>query len=90
MLAPMITQTPVRSETSRTVVVVRGPAPSALDAEVVAQALGLPLAGRCRPEPGLASALERGDPPGRTRGPLATLADALLADVAGSRSAPGS
>src|SRR5665811_1467366 len=26
MLAPMITQTPVRSETSRTVVVVRGPA----------------------------------------------------------------
>ena len=70
-------------------VVVRGPAPSALDAEVVAQALGLPLAGRCRPEPGLASALERGDPPGRTRGPLATLADALLADVAGSRSAPG-
>jgi secretion/DNA translocation related CpaE-like protein len=70
-------------------VVVRGPAPSALDAEVVAQALGLPLAGRCRPEPGLASALERGDPPGRTRGPLATLADALLADVARSRSAPG-
>lgn len=59
-------------------VVVRGPAPSGLDHVVVGQALGLPVAGHCRAEPGLAEALERGEPPGRTRGPLARLADDLL------------
>jgi secretion/DNA translocation related CpaE-like protein len=61
---------------------VRGPAPSGLDAETVAEVLGLPLAGEIRPEPGLAAALERGDPPGRrTRGPLATFCAGFLGDL---------
>ncbi|MEP7055321.1 MAG: septum site-determining protein Ssd [Actinomycetota bacterium] len=52
--------------------VVRGPAPSRLRAEQIASVIGLPLAGYLRPEPGLAAAAERGDPPARTgRGPLA-------------------
>jgi secretion/DNA translocation related CpaE-like protein len=59
-------------------VVVRGPAPGDLEAPLVAEALGLPLAGHCRAEPGLAAALDRGEPPGRRRGPLARLADSLL------------
>ena len=63
-------------------VVVRGPAPTGLSAEAVADALGLPLAGDLRPEPGLAAALDRGDvPPVRPRGPLAGLAARVLADV---------
>jgi hypothetical protein len=62
-------------------VVVRGPAPGGLDAQMVAEALGLPLAGRCRPEPGLAQALERGLAPGGRRGPLAVLADRLVASA---------
>jgi hypothetical protein len=63
-------------------VVVRGPAPSGLPAEVVAEALGLPLAAEARAEPGLAAALERGDPPSaRGRGPLARLSGQLLDDL---------
>ncbi len=63
-------------------VVVRGPAPSGLGADVIAESLGLPLAGFLRPEPGLDAALERGEPPGRrTRGPLAALCTSVLADV---------
>lgn len=62
-------------------VVVRGPAPSGLRPAEVADALGLPLAGLMRPEPGLARALERGEPPGGTgRGPLADLCRRLLSD----------
>jgi hypothetical protein len=62
--------------------VVRGPAPTGLPAEAVADALGLPLAGSLRPEPGLAAALDRGDvPPVRPRGPLAALSAQLLASV---------
>ncbi|HEX6513964.1 MAG TPA: septum site-determining protein Ssd [Nocardioidaceae bacterium] len=65
-------------------VVVRGPAPSGLRAAEVADALGLPLAGVLRPEPGLARALERGEPPAGTgRGPLAELCRRLLHDPAG-------
>jgi secretion/DNA translocation related CpaE-like protein len=61
---------------------VRGPAPSGLAAEAVADVLGLPLAGVIRAEPGLASALERGDPPGRRgRGPLATFCAEFLDEV---------
>ena len=45
----------VRPLTASLRVVVRGPAPAGLDAQVVAEALGLPLAGQCRPEPGLAA-----------------------------------
>lgn len=62
-------------------VVVRGPAPGGVDAEEVARALGLPLLAAMRPEPGLARALERGTPPGRPRGPLATTARTVLAEL---------
>lgn len=67
-------------------VVSRGPAPSGLTAELVAGSLGLPLAGRLKPEPGLARSLERGEPPGGSgRGPLAELARSLLRELAVSR-----
>lgn len=63
-------------------VVVRGPAPGRLRAREVAEALGLPLAGALRPEPGLPASLERGQPPGGgNRGPLAALCHRLLADL---------
>lgn len=59
--------------------VVRGPAPAGLRSGDLATALGLPLAGIMRPEPGLAAALERGEPPAsRGRGPLADLCRAVL------------
>ena len=65
-------------------VVVRGPAPADLPAAVVAEALGLPLAGFVRAEPGLAQALEHGQAPGRRgRGPLADFCGAFLDDVMG-------
>ena len=61
-------------------VIVRGQAATGLRAEVVADALGLPLAGQLKPEPGLCEALDRGEPPGlRARGPLTTLCRQLLA-----------
>lgn len=45
----------------------------------VAAAVGLPLAGELRPEPGLAAALVRGDAPARSgSGPLATICGQLL------------
>lgn len=69
-------------------VVVRGPAPSGLPAEVVADALGLPLAGVLRPEPGLAAALERGEPPARRgKGPLAHFCTGFLAAAVEGRRA---
>ncbi|WP_203965247.1 septum site-determining protein Ssd [Actinocatenispora thailandica] len=62
--------------------VVRGPAPGGLSAHDVGVALGLPVAGSLRPEPDLAAALERGDPPtGSGRGPLAELCARLLAEL---------
>lgn len=65
-------------------VVVRGPAPSGLTGELVAESLGLPLAGDLRAEPGLAAALERGEPPARRgRGPLATFCSRFLAEMVG-------
>jgi secretion/DNA translocation related CpaE-like protein len=65
-------------------VVVRGPAPGRLRAKEVAEALGLPLAGTLRPEPGMPASLERGEAPGGTgRGPLATLCQRLLVDLVG-------
>ncbi|HEX5494428.1 MAG TPA: septum site-determining protein Ssd [Mycobacteriales bacterium] len=52
----------------------------------VAGALCLRLAGELRTEPGLAGALERGDPPARRgRGPLAALCGQLLGVVAPGR-----
>ncbi|BCJ26419.1 septum formation initiator [Actinocatenispora sera] len=63
-------------------VVVRGPAPGGLTARDVGAALGLPVAGVLRPEPDLAAALERGDPPtGSGRGPLAELCGQLVAEL---------
>lgn len=63
-------------------IVVRGPAPGGLAAADIAAAIGLPLAGNLRAEPGLAAALERGEPPGsRPRGPLAKLCQDLLASL---------
>lgn len=62
--------------------VVRGPAPSGLDARTVGRLLGLPCLGALRPEPGLTGHLERGDPPARGgRGPLADLCRRVLAEV---------
>ena len=64
-------------------VVVRGPAPGRLDAGSLASALGLPLAGRLRAEPGLDADLERGEAPARRgRGPLADLCAGLLEELA--------
>ena len=63
--------------------VVRGPAPSGLEGSAIAAALGLPLAGVLRPEPGLDLALERGEPPaGRGRGPLSDLCGRLVEELA--------
>ena len=67
-------------------VVVRGPSPGGLTGELVADKLGLPLAGWMEAEPDLADALEHGRPPGTDRrGPLATLCRELLADVLSAR-----
>ncbi|WP_345625736.1 septum site-determining protein Ssd [Rugosimonospora acidiphila] len=63
-------------------IVVRGPAPGGLRGPDVAKALGLPLAGVLRPEPGLARGLERGQPPARDgRSPLARLCQRLLTEL---------
>jgi secretion/DNA translocation related CpaE-like protein len=64
---------------ARVELVVRGPAPSGLPAEAVADSLGLALLAEMRAQPGLAEALERGEPPGRSgRGPLARLCRTVL------------
>jgi secretion/DNA translocation related CpaE-like protein len=59
--------------------VVRGPAPGGLTPADVSRALGLPLLAAMRPQPGLSAALDRGQPPGRARGPLAVAARQVLA-----------
>jgi secretion/DNA translocation related CpaE-like protein len=59
--------------------VVRGPAPGGIEATDVARALELPLLTAMRPEPRLDRRLERGEVPGRARGPLAGAARAVLA-----------
>jgi secretion/DNA translocation related CpaE-like protein len=62
--------------------VVRGPAPAGLKAEAVADAVGMPLWGRCDGEPALAAAADHGEPPGsRAGGPLARLCARLLDDL---------
>lgn len=61
---------------------VRGPAPSGLRGRDVSRALGLPLLAALRPEPGLAAALERGEPPGADgRGPLARMCAVVLDEL---------
>ena len=63
-------------------VVTRGPSPTGLRGDRVAEALGLPLLADLRAEPGLDGALERGEPPGRRgRGPLAALCQRLVAEL---------
>lgn len=59
--------------------VVRGPAPGGLTAADVARTLDLPLLTAMRPQPGLCSALDRGQAPGQTRGPLVAAATTVLA-----------
>lgn len=63
-------------------VVVRGPAPGGLTATDVSRALGVPLLGTCRPQPGLSAALERGELP--RRGPLVAAAGQVLAALVGA------
>jgi secretion/DNA translocation related CpaE-like protein len=65
-------------------VLVRGPAPGGLRADEVAQAVGLPLLTGMRSEPGLAATLERGQPPSRSKGPLAAAAEATLDVLCGA------
>ncbi|MET8089647.1 septum site-determining protein Ssd [Micromonospora sp. NPDC005220] len=65
-------------------VVVRGPAPGRLRATEVARALGLPLAGTLRPEPGLCRGLERGEAPAAGgKGPLAALCQRIVTELTG-------
>jgi len=71
-----------RRHCSELAAVVRGPAPGGLRADQIAAAVGLPLAGQLRAEPGLATALELGvAPAGSGRGPLAELCRTLLRDA---------
>lgn len=58
--------------------VVRTPGPTGLHPKEIATALGLPLLTTMRPEPGLATALDRGNFPHNTRGPLAKTAKTIL------------
>jgi len=68
-----------RDAAHRLRVVVRTPAPAGLTSGAVAAALGVEVAAELRVEPGLAQALDRGEPPAdRGRGPLASVCGALL------------
>lgn len=60
-------------------VVVRGPAPGGLRPAEVADIVGLPLLAAMRPQPGVASTLERGGLRMGRRSPLATAARSVLA-----------
>jgi MinD-like ATPase involved in chromosome partitioning or flagellar assembly len=72
----------VATHTARLELIVRGPAPGRLKPREISRALGLPLAGMLRPEPQLARALERGEPPaGVGTGPLAVLCKRILTDL---------
>jgi secretion/DNA translocation related CpaE-like protein len=67
-------------------VVVRGPSPGKVTGELVADELGLPLAGWMRAEPNLSWKLEHGrSPVSDLKGPLATLSRALLAGLLPAR-----
>lgn len=64
------------------VVVRGGPAGSALHDDEIARMLRLRLAGELRPEPGLGSAWDPGEPPGSSaRGPLARFCSAFLSEA---------
>ncbi|HEV3355187.1 MAG TPA: septum site-determining protein Ssd [Pseudonocardiaceae bacterium] len=81
-MAEWLTDRGIRAET-----VVRGPAPGGLRPADVANAIGLPLVASMRPEPKLASTLERGVLWQRATGPLAAAATAVL-DVVCTRVSP--
>jgi secretion/DNA translocation related CpaE-like protein len=59
-------------------VVVRGPSPGGLRSSDVAEIVGLPLLAAMRPQPGVATTLERGGLRLRSRSPLATAARRVL------------
>jgi len=62
--------------------VVRAPGPTGLTAAQVSRALGLPLLGELRPEPGLDAALDRGEAPARRgHGPLSVLCGQVLDEL---------
>lgn len=62
--------------------VVRGPSPIGVTPEDIGRALGQPLAGSVRAEPGLDAALDRGEPPGsRGRSPLAGICQQLVDEL---------
>lgn len=62
--------------------VTRGPSPTGLSGEAVADALRLPLLAEMRPEPHVDLSLEHGSAPGRRdRGPLAVACGRLLDDL---------
>jgi secretion/DNA translocation related CpaE-like protein len=63
--------------------VVRGSGSSSLRGEVIAESLGLPLAGQMSPDPDIGADLDRGLPPARTgRGPLAEICQHLIGELA--------
>jgi secretion/DNA translocation related CpaE-like protein len=65
--------------------VVRGPAPGRLTAEVIGRSMGLPVVGTLRPESGLSAIVEGGVAPAATgRGPLAALCRRLINDLLAS------
>jgi Flp pilus assembly CpaE family ATPase len=62
--------------------VVRRSGSSSLRGEVIAESLGLPLAGQMPPEPDIGADLDRGLPPARTgRGPLAEMCQHLIGEL---------
>ena len=81
-MAEWLTDRGIRVET-----VVRGPSPGGLRPGDVASVIGLPLIAAMRPEPKLASTLERGVLWHRASGPLAAAATTVL-DVVGARFSP--
>lgn len=69
-------------------VLVRGPSPTGLTADVVTGALRLPPAGQIRAEPDLAAILDNGHPPiKRDKGPLATFCRNFLLSLESERRA---
>lgn len=72
----------LRSVTAQISLVVRGPGPSGLDAQLVAESLHVPLLASMRPERGLAESLDEGlGPVRRRRGPLVGCCSDLLASL---------
>ncbi len=61
--------------------VTRGPAPAGLHAQEVERVVGVPLVAAMRAQNGLHQLLERGDPPGLARGPLAEACTSLLTEL---------